>query len=187
MPPAGKGRRPFAIPVTFAARQKDCFMPDDGNSPPVTDELPDGQIVEAIGKIVLRSTHIERELLMIIKDLTGKSIADTLESNKKIRFGKLKKSVEKAAKEKLGTDFSVLERFLGNATNLVGKRNDYIHSTWGRLWNGTMVIQTHDEPFKVAPKIEHLNQIIKEMEDLLDEMRRTRIDGERAKYYHTQT
>jgi len=142
--------------------------------------LPEDKSVQAaLGVLVVRHGHLEYVLRMTIKSLCSFSIKDALTDTNKQNAGKLRKRIEKEAKDRLGQCAALdkLLNWLKRSWKASDERNLYVHSVWARELDGPLQIQSEDFSWRPPPTVQEFEKLSNEIKSITDELNEDRLYG----------
>lgn len=143
-------------------------------------DIPDKDVQAALGVLAIRHGHLEYILKMTVKTLCKFSIQKALAATNKQNARRLRKRIEKEARQVLGEGEALdkLLDFLQRSWAVSDRRNSFIHNLWARQKkNGPLLIQNDDHTWKLAPDALELRKLSNEIESITNELNRCRLEG----------
>jgi hypothetical protein len=104
------------------------------------------QLLEALGRLAIAHTHLERTLRYTVKTLSGLSGPKSLDPAKRKPISDLRKRIKKRFKKHHPTAAETyrLDELLEKAKLLSGKRNSYMHRAWSETEAGQVILLEED-------------------------------------------
>ena len=144
----------------------------------------DPKVLQLLGAVALRHTHLDYLLRMTIKTLLTDeaTIAEVLDATATDGSAELRERVKKLAKQKLGEGVVLLrlQALLTRCKRATEKRNDLMHGIWAGESEGETMVQTKDQSWKSPPTIQELEAILEELALLARQINHARLHGSLA-------
>lgn len=139
----------------------------------------DPAILQAAGMVSFRHTHLDYELRMTVKTLTGVRPDEAIDATEGQVSGALRRRVLTLAKRILGDGdtFVRLEALIERCKQATEERNRLIHDVCVRDKDGNPYIQTRGRKRQSLPKVEDLSDLWDELTRLTQEVSNARLDG----------
>lgn len=98
----------------------------------------DKDLLAAIGEVALRHEHLNHILRMTIKTLARLDIDEALDATAYDSSSQLRERIKKLARQRLGEGEPLikLQALLERCKRATEKRNDLVHSVWGKELDG---------------------------------------------------
>ncbi len=140
-------------------------------------EEPD--VLETVGAITLRHSHLDHILRMTIKTLGDVTIQQALDATTFEGSEALRRRIRKLAKQKLGEGEALiqLQALLERCRRVTVRRNELVHNIWARELDGDPKVRNPNHTWEPVPTIDELNALSNELHSLTDELNKARLDG----------
>lgn len=147
--------------------------------PAPTHAFPDDDHLLAIGKIAVRHGQLDNALRMIVGQLAGVSKEQALDATARQGSRDLRERIRKLAKKRLGEGPALvcLDALIERASRMSDKRNELLHSVWGRDFEGQDYVRGGDHAFRPAPPLAELADFLEQLTKLLTEVIDARFFG----------
>jgi hypothetical protein len=137
----------------------------------LTYHLPkDERLLATIGTIALRHAQLDNALRMTVKDLAGVTKQEGLDATARQGSRELRERVRKLGRKRLGEGEALvrLDALLQRAARVTERRNQLLHSVWGRDTDGRGdYFRAEDHSFQPAPEVKELEKLLIELTSLL--------------------
>lgn len=139
----------------------------------------DKELLAAYGELSLRHEHLIHILRMTIKSLAGLDVTEALDATAYDGAAKLRDRIRTLARQRLGEGEPLLklQALLERCKRATEKRNDFIHSVWGKELDGEAFRRTNDHSWQPLPTIEELNSLGKDILMLTNQLNEARLTG----------
>lgn len=139
----------------------------------------DKELLAAYGELSLRHEHLIHILRMTIKSLAGLDVTEALDATAYDGAAKLRDRIRTLARHRLGEGEPLLklQALLERCKRATEKRNDFIHSVWGKELDGEAFRRTNDHSWQPLPTIEELNSLGKDILMLTNQLNEARLTG----------
>jgi hypothetical protein len=141
--------------------------------------LPNSEkVLAAIGRIAIRHGQLENALRRVLGDLAGVTENEALDATAFTNTRELRIRVRKLAKQRFGDGPLLvrLDSLLERARRASDGRNELVHSTWASE-NGKVVVRNARHEYLPMPKVEVLEENLKELTDITLELANSRSAG----------
>jgi hypothetical protein len=148
--------------------------------PPIYMALPeDGEVLAEIGRVAIRHGQLDNVLRLTLGDLVGTERSVTLDATARTGSAALRKRIHDLAKKRLGDGEALvrLEAILAHAEQATERRNEILHSVWGREMSGEAVVRDDKHTFGSAPSVDNLKQVTADILKVIDELLAARFGG----------
>jgi hypothetical protein len=146
-----------------------------------THALPeDDQLLAVIGRIALCRGQLDNALRMTVKDLAGVTKEETLDATARQGPRDLRERVRKLGRMRLGEGPALvrLDALLQRASRVTERRNQLLHSVWGRDIDGRGdYLRVEDHSFQPAPSVKELEELFIQLRSLLADFIDARFSG----------
>ncbi|PKO92146.1 MAG: hypothetical protein CVU15_07110 [Betaproteobacteria bacterium HGW-Betaproteobacteria-1] len=152
----------------------------------------DKDLLAAYGELSLRHEHLTHILRMTIKTLARLEVSEALDATANDTTAHLRDRIKKLARQRLGEGETLLklQAILERCKRATEKRNDLIHSIWGKELDGETFRQRKDHCWQALPTVEELQILGEEIRVLTVSLNEARLTGflaeELAKRSHPQ-
>ena len=139
----------------------------------------DKELLAAYGELSLRHEHLTHILRMTIKTLAGLEVSEALDATAYDGAARLRDRIKTLARQRLGEGEALLklQAILEQCRRATEKRNDLIHSVWGKAVEGEAFRQGNDNSWKPLPTIEELKSVDEEISALTERLNEARLLG----------
>lgn len=139
----------------------------------------DKELLAAYGELSLRHEHLTHILRMTIKSLAGLEVTETLDATAYDGAAKLRDRIRTLARQRLGEGEPLLklQALLERGKRATEKRNDFIHSVWGKELDGEAFRRTNDHSWQPLPTVEELNSLGNDILILTNQLNEARLTG----------
>jgi hypothetical protein len=136
---------------------------------------PEPEVLEALGLAAVRHAYLDRMLAMVIRSLSGASVADVLKATKHLGSRKLRERVGDLARDALddGPERIRLESLLEDCAAATQVRNAFVHGVAGQCLDGGPVF-VDGEAIREAPSAADIRQLAETIGALGDALRDAR-------------
>jgi hypothetical protein len=137
------------------------------------------QLLEALGRLAIAHTHLERILRYTVKTLSGLSGPKSLDPTRRKPISDLRKKIKKRFKKHDPTAAEIyrLDELLEKAKLLSGKRNSYMHRAWSETEAGKVVLHEEDLHMGAAPPEAAIERVASEILALGKQINDARLHG----------
>lgn len=146
----------------------------------ITFHVPaDKDLLAAIGKVALRHEHLNHILRMTIKTLARLEIAEALDATAYDSSAQLRERIKKLARQRLGEGEPLLklQALLERCKRATEKRNDLIHSVWGKELDGEPARKGLGDEWRPLPTVEELNGLAEVILQITSQLNEARLEG----------
>jgi hypothetical protein len=121
----------------------------------------DKDLLAAYGELSLRNEHLNHILRMTIKTLARLDVSGALDATAYDGSSRLRERIGKLARQRLGEGEALLklQAILERCRRATEKRNDMIHSVWGKELDGEAFRQGNDNNWQPLPTVAELKAI----------------------------
>ena len=139
----------------------------------------DKELLAAYGELSLRHEHLTHILRMTIKSLADLEVTEALDATAYDGAAKLRDRIKTFARQRLGEGEPLLklQALLERCRRATEKRNDFIHSVWGKELDGEAFRRTNDHSWHPLPTVEELSSLGKEILVLTNQFNEARLMG----------
>lgn len=139
----------------------------------------DKDLLAAIGKVALRHEHLNHILRMTIKTLARLEIAEALDATAYDSSAQLRERIKKLARQRLGEGEPLLklQALLERCKRATEKRNDLIHSVWGKELDGEPARKGLGDEWLPLPTVEELNGLAEVILQITSQLNEARLEG----------
>ncbi len=139
----------------------------------------DKELLAAYGELSLRHEHLTHVLRMTIKTLAGLEILEALDATVYDGATKLRDRIKTLARQRLGEGAALLklQAILEQCKRATEKRNDLIHSVWGKEVDGEAFRRGNDHSWGPIPTTEELMILGEEIRILTESLNDARQMG----------
>jgi hypothetical protein len=123
------------------------------------------QLLEALGRLAMAHTHLERTLRYTVKTLSEVSGSKSLDPTKRKPISELRKRIKKRFKKHDPTAAETyrLDELLEKVKLLSGKRNSYMHRAWSETEAGQAILHEEDLHLGTAPPEAAIERVASEI------------------------
>lgn len=139
----------------------------------------DNALLAAIGEVALRNEHLNHILRMTIKTLGRLEIDEALDATAYDSSSQLREHIKKLARQRLGDGEPLLklQALLERCKRATEKRNDLIHSVWGKELDGEPARKGAADDWRPLPTAAELHALAEEIMRLTGELNEARLVG----------
>jgi hypothetical protein len=148
-------------------------------SPFIVFHIPDNPaLLQAVGVVALRHAHLDHTLKMTIKTLTGVSVGEALAATEYESSSSLRDRIRRLAKRAIGDGTALvrLQALMTRCKSATEKRNELMHSIWGRELDGDPQVRGSDG-WRPLPTVEELETLARSIKSLTFELNNERLEG----------
>ncbi|HTG14289.1 MAG TPA: hypothetical protein VK747_03380, partial [Blastocatellia bacterium] len=137
------------------------------------------QLLEALGRLAIAHTHLERILRYTVKSLSGLSSPKGLDPTRRKPVSDLRKRIKKRFKKHnpSAAETYRLDELLEKAKLLSGKRNSYMHRAWSETEAGQAILHGEDLQLGAAPSEAVIERVASEILALGKKINDARLHG----------
>ncbi len=137
------------------------------------------QLLEALGRLAIAHTHLERILRYTVKTLSGLAGPKSLDPTKRKPISELRKRIKKRFKKHHPTAAETyrLDELLEKTKLLSGKRNSYMHRAWSKTEAGQIILHEEDFHLGTAPPEAAIERVASEIVALGKQINDARLHG----------
>jgi hypothetical protein len=142
--------------------------------------IPEEQdLLAAYGELSLRHEHLTHILRMTIKTLARLEVAEALDATAYDGAARLRERIRTLARQKLGEGEALLklQAILERCKRATEKRNDLVHSVWGKELDGAPFRRGNDHTWLPLPTVEELKAVGDEIRLLTETLNDARLFG----------
>lgn len=139
----------------------------------------DKDLLAAIGEVALRHEHLNHILRMTIKTLARLEVAEALDATAYDSSSQLRARIRRLARQRLGEGEPLLklQAILERCKRATGKRNDLIHSVWGKEIDGEPARKDTAHDWRPLPAPAELRALADDLARLTAELNEARLGG----------
>jgi len=139
----------------------------------------DKDLLAAYGELSLRHEHLTHILRMTIKTLAGLEVSEALDATAYDGASRLRDRIRTLARQRLGEGEALLklQAILERCRRASEKRNDLIHSVWGKELDGEPFRRGSDHSWQPLPTVEELRALGEEIQTLTNHLNDARLFG----------
>lgn len=139
----------------------------------------DPNLLAAYGELSLRHEHLTHILRMTIKTLARLEVFEALDATAYDGAARLRDRIKTLARQRLGEGEALLklQAILERCKRATEKRNDLIHSVWGKERDGETYRRGNDHSWQPLPTIEELKTVGEEIRVLTETLNDARLTG----------
>ena len=136
----------------------------------------DKDLLAAVGEVALRHEHLNHILRMTIKTLARLEVEEAMDATAYDGSAQLRECIKKIARQRFGEGEPLLKlrALLDRCRRATERRNELVHSVWGRELDGEPArkVSTNDwGPLPTAPELHDLGEDIMRVTAELNEAR----------------
>ena len=137
------------------------------------------ELLAAYGELSLRHEHLNHILRMTIKSLAGLEVAEALDATAYDGAARLRERIKLLARQRLGEGEALLklQALLERCKRASDKRNELIHSVWGKELDGEAFRRANDNTWRPLPTVAELAAVGTEIQDLTGALNDARLFG----------
>jgi hypothetical protein len=123
------------------------------------------QLLEALGRLAIAHTHLERILRYTVKTLSGLSGPNSLDPTRRKSIAELRKKIKKRFKKHHPSPAETyrLDELLEKARLLSEKRNSYLHRAWSETQAGQALLYGEGLQLEAAPSEAAVERVVSEI------------------------
>jgi hypothetical protein len=123
------------------------------------------QLLEALGRLAIAHTHLERILRYTVKTLSGLSGPNSLDPTRRKSIAELRKKIKKRFKKHHSSPEETyrLDELLEKARLLSEKRNSYLHRAWSETQAGQALLYGEGLQLEAAPSEAAVERVVSEI------------------------
>lgn len=160
------GRMPFTHTVTRMAKMMAFHVPSDR------------ELLAAIGEVALRHEHLNHILRMTIKTLARLDVNEALDATAYDNSSQLRERIKKLARQRLGEGpLLKLQALLECCRCATEKRNDLVHSVWGKELDGKPARKGSGHEWRPLPTTAEMHDLAENLSDLTSQLNEARLEG----------
>lgn len=139
----------------------------------------DPEELQAWGEVMLRHSHLDHALKMMIKTLAGIEIIEALDASKFTPSSELRRRIRRLAKLALGEGSALIrvEALLEQCRRATERRNELVHNIVGRELDGDIKMRTDDHTWRPMPTLDELTALNSEFIRLATQLNAARLRG----------
>lgn len=139
----------------------------------------DKELLAAYGELSLRHEHLTHILRMTIKTLAGLEVSEALDATAYDGAARLRDRIKTLARQRLGEGPALLklQAILEQCKRATERRNDLIHSVWGKELDGEPFRQGSDQSWQPLPTVKELKTLGEEISVLTNTLNEARLMG----------
>jgi hypothetical protein len=139
----------------------------------------DNNLLAAYGELSLRHEHLIHILRMTIKTLARLEVSEALDATAYDGATRLRDRIRTLARQRLGEGEALLklQAILERCKRATEKRNDLIHSVWGKELDGEPFRRVNDHSWQPLPTVEELKTLGEEIFRLTESLNDARLTG----------
>lgn len=150
----------------------------------ITPATPDGDLLTAIGELVVRHVHLDHMLKMTIKSLLGITVDEALQQLSRKGAMQLRQQIEKEAQRRFvdGSETAKLMDLLERCRDLSERRNYFAKSVYVMHLSEPHVgkialFDTVDQVNRPLPSVANIRATIEAIDALVGEINHARLEG----------
>jgi hypothetical protein len=139
----------------------------------------DKDLLAAIGEVALRHEHLNHILRMTIKTLARLDIDEALDATAYDSSSQLRERIKKLARQRLGEGEPLLklQALLERCKRATEKRNDLVHSVWGKELDGEPARKGSGHEWRPLPTATELHDLAENISQLTSQLNEARLEG----------
>ncbi|MDA8257429.1 MAG: hypothetical protein M0Z99_17675 [Betaproteobacteria bacterium] len=139
----------------------------------------DKELLAAYGELSLRHEHLTHILRMTIKTLAGLDVSEALDATVYDGAARLRERIKVLARQRLGEGPALLklQAILEQCKRATERRNDHIHSVWGKELDGEPFRRGVDHSWQPLPTVEELKTLGQKISVLTNTLNDARLTG----------
>lgn len=139
----------------------------------------DSNLLAAYGELSLRHEHLTHILRMTIKTLARLEVSEALDATAYDGASRLRERIKTLARQRLGEGEALLklQAILEQCKRVTEKRNELIHSVWGKELDGEPFRRGIDHVLQPLPTVEELKKVGAEILRLTESLNKARLEG----------
>jgi len=139
----------------------------------------DREVLIAFGKLTMAHGHLDYALRTVVMTLAEVTKEQALDATSYDGAASLRERIKKLAKNRLGESSTLVkvQALMSRCERVTKKRNEFIHSLWGRELDGDSFILSESQGWKSIPESSELNKLVGEIEQLRNEIISARMEG----------
>lgn len=139
----------------------------------------DKDLLAAIGEVALRHEHLNHILRMTIKTLARLDVKEALDATAYDSSSQLRERIKKLARQRLGEGEPLLklQALLERCKRGTEKRNDLIHSVWGKELDGEPARKGSGDEWGPLPTVSELHDLAERLSQLTSQLNEARLEG----------
>lgn len=133
----------------------------------------DKDLLAAIGEVALRHEHLNHILRMTIKTLARLDVTEALDATAYDNSSQLRERIKKLARQRLGEGEPLLklQALLERCKRATEKRNDLIHSVWGKELDGEPARKGSGDEWRPLPTATELHDLAESFSHLTSQLK----------------
>ncbi len=139
----------------------------------------DKELLAAIGEVALRHEHLNHILRMTIRTLARLDIDEALDATAYDSSSQLRERIKKLARQRLGEGEPLLklQALLERCKRATVKRNDLVHSVWGKELDGEPARKGSGHEWRSLPTTTDLHELAENISLLTSQLNEARLKG----------
>lgn len=139
----------------------------------------DKDLLAAYGELSLRHEHLTHILRMTIKTLANLEVTEALDATAYDGATKLRDRIKAIARQRLGEGETLLklQAIMERCKRVSDKRNEFVHSVWGKELDGEPFRHANDHSWKHIPTVDELTSLGKDILVLTEQLNEARLFG----------
>jgi hypothetical protein len=139
----------------------------------------DRDLLAAIGEVALRHEHLNHILRMTIKTLARLDVAEALDATAYDSTSQLRERIKKLARQRLGEGEPLLKlhALLERCKRATERRNNLVHSVWGKELDGEPALRGSAEEWRPLPTTAELQDLAENLSQLTLQLNEARLEG----------
>lgn len=146
----------------------------------VTLELPgDDHLLMAAGRVALAHGQLELMLRMVVKSLSGLTVAKALDATREHKNWQLREEIKKLISQKTKDRSLRLKAgaLLGRCKHLSDRRNELLHNAWSIGQDGSVLVKGADHAWGRAASAKDLDKLAVQIVELVAKLNHARLKG----------
>lgn len=139
----------------------------------------DRDLLAEIGEVALRHEHLNHILRMTIKTLARLDVNEALDATAYDSSSQLRDRIKKLARQRLGEGEPLLklQALLERCKRATEKRNDLVHSVWGKELDGEPARKGSGHEWRPLPTTTELHDLAEDLAGLTSQLNEARLEG----------
>ncbi|MEW6118407.1 MAG: hypothetical protein AB1553_16150 [Nitrospirota bacterium] len=139
----------------------------------------DKDLLAAYGELSLRHEHLTHILRMTIKTLANLEVTEALDATAYDGAAKLRDRIKAIARQRLGEGEALLklQAIMERCKRVSDKRNEFVHSVWGKELDGEPFRRANDHSWQPIPTVDELTSLGKDILTLTEQLNEARLFG----------